>query len=145
MTVPYLLYQVWHFIAPALYQRERKLLWSVLFSSSVLFYVGVAFAYFIVLPWVFQFFSAVAPSRVEVKPGMSQYFSFVVQLFLAFGFSFELPILIVVLDAAGVYTADRFCSATAVCDYCRVCGGYVAHAAGCDFTDFIGCSLVDVI
>lgn len=107
VTVPYLLYQGWSFIAPGLYRQERKLLWSVLFSSSFLFYAGAAFAYFIVLPLVFQFLHAVAPAGVKVMPGMSEYFSFVVRLFLAFGFSFELPVLIVLLDAMGIYSADR--------------------------------------
>lgn len=107
VTVPYLFYQVWAFIAPALYQRERKLLWALLGSSSVLFYGGVAFAYFLVLPWVLQFFVAMAPVGVTVKPGMSEYFSFSVRLFFAFGFSFELPVLIVLLDAMGIYSAER--------------------------------------
>jgi len=84
VTVPYLFYQIWAFVAPALYQRERKLLWALLGSSSVLFYGGVAFAYFLVLPLVLQFFVAMAPVGVTVKPGMSEYFSFSVRLFFAF-------------------------------------------------------------
>lgn len=107
VTMPYFLYQLWRFVAPALYRQERRLLWGFLFSTSFLFYIGAAFAYFVVMPLVFQFLLAVAPTGVEVKPDMSQYFSFVVHLFLAFGFSFELPVLIVLLDMTGIYRAER--------------------------------------
>jgi sec-independent protein translocase protein TatC len=107
ITMPYLLYQLWCFIVPGLYRQERKLLWGLLFSSVVLFYLGVAFAYVIVLPLVFQFFIAIAPAGVEVRPDMAHYFSFIVRVFLAFGFSFELPILIILLDRMGIYSVER--------------------------------------
>jgi len=107
ITIPYLLYQLWHFIAPGLYRQERKLAWLLLFTSSILFYGGVLFSYFVVLPLVFQFFIAVAPVGVEVKPDIAQYFSFLMRMFLAFGFSFELPIAIVLLHSTGICTVDK--------------------------------------
>ncbi len=97
VVIPYLLYQLWMFIAPALYQHERHLTWLLLVSSTLLFYIGVLFAYFIVLPLVFKFFIFIAPKGVEVKPDISQYFSFILKMFLAFGFAFELPVAIVLL------------------------------------------------
>ena len=106
ITVPYLLYQLWMFIAPALYRNERKLLWLLLISSSLLFYFGTAFAYFIVLPLVFKFFIYIAPVGVEVKPDISQYFSFTLKIFFAFGLSFELPVAILLLVWSGVCKID---------------------------------------
>ena len=106
ITIPYFLYQLWCFIAPGLYRQERKLLWLLLLTSSALFYLGTLFAYFVVLPLVFQFFIAVAPAGVEVKPDIAQYFSFLMRLFLAFGFSFELPVAIVLLHSTGICSAE---------------------------------------
>lgn len=102
ITIPYLLSQLWQFVAPALYAHERRLAHALLLTSVVLFYLGVCFAYFFVLPLVFKFFIAVAPSGVEVKPDITEYFSFVMRLFFAFGFAFEVPIAIVILVASGV-------------------------------------------
>jgi len=104
LTVPYGLYQIWMFIAPALYKKEKKMVWPLLISSSLLFYIGSLFAYFIVLPWVFKFFINVAPSNIEVKPDISKYFTFVVRTFFAFGLSFELPIAIMLLVWSGITT-----------------------------------------
>ena len=97
LTVPYLCYQIWMFVAPALYQKEKRLVWLLLASSSLLFYLGVVFAYFVVLPLVFQFFIYVAPAGVEVKPDIGQYFSFTMRLFFAFGFCFEVPVVMLLL------------------------------------------------
>jgi len=101
VTMPFFLYQLWRFVAPALYNHERKLVWLLLLTSSVLFYVGVLFAYFVVLPIVFKFFLYIAPQGVEVKPDISLYFSFVLKMFLSFGVTFELPIAIMLLVWTG--------------------------------------------
>lgn len=106
VTIPFLLYQLWCFIAPALYQHEKQLLWLTLLLSSILFYAGVLFAYFIVLPLVFQFFIYIAPQGVDVKPDIGLYFSFIMRMFIAFGASFELPILVVVLVSTGICQLD---------------------------------------
>jgi len=107
ITAPYLLYQLWRFVVPGLYRQERQFVWLLLLTSSILFYVGTSFAYFVVLPLVFKFFIAVAPAGVEVQPDISQYFSFLIRMLLAFGFSFELPILIVLLNSTGIYPVEK--------------------------------------
>ncbi len=107
LTIPYILYELWLFIAPALYKHERKLLWVMLFASTILFYVGVAFAYFLVLPVVFKFFIYIAPQGVEVKPDISLYLSFVIKMFFSFGFAFELPIAIMLLVFTGITTVEK--------------------------------------
>jgi sec-independent protein translocase protein TatC len=106
LIIPYVLYQFWCFLAPALYQKERKLLWFVLLSSTALFYIGVVFAYVVVLPILFKFFSQIAPIGVEVKPDIGEYFSFIVSIFLSFGVAFEIPIVIVVLVALHICSRD---------------------------------------
>lgn len=105
-AVPVILYQVWAFIAPALYRHERKLVMPLLFSSSLLFYVGVAFAYFIVFPLAFGFFAKTAPQGVQIATDISNYLDFVMAIFLAFGVAFEVPIAIVLLCWTGLTTPD---------------------------------------
>ena len=107
IAIPYLLHQLWSFIAPALYPRERRILWPTLFSSILLFYVGMLFAYFIVFPLVFGFFIQAAPSDVVVMPDISQYLSFCLKLFLGFGIAFEVPILTILLIGSGTMTAEK--------------------------------------
>jgi len=107
ITAPYLLYQLWRFVVPGLYRHERQFVWLLLLTSSILFYIGTSFAYFVVLPLVFKFFIAVAPAGVEVQPDIAQYFSFFIRMLLAFGFSFELPILIVLLHSTGIYPVEK--------------------------------------
>lgn len=104
ITVPYFFYQLWQFVAPALYDHEKKIIWLLLLTSSLLFYGGTIFAYFAVLPIMFKFFIYVAPEGVEVKPDISLYFSFVMQMFFAFGLSFELPVLIVLLTKFNIFS-----------------------------------------
>ncbi len=107
LSVPYVLYQVWAFVAPGLYQQERRLAVPILVSSIVLFYIGMAFAYFVVFPLVFGFFTSVAPEGVAVMTDISHYLGFVTTLFLAFGIAFEVPIATFVLVAAGVTTPTQ--------------------------------------
>lgn len=106
LAVPVILYQVWAFIAPALYRHERKLVMPLLFSSSLLFYVGVAFAYFVVFPLAFSFFAKTAPAGVQIATDISNYLDFVMAIFMAFGVAFEIPIAIVLLCWTGITSPD---------------------------------------
>jgi sec-independent protein translocase protein TatC len=107
LTIPYLLYQIWGFIAPGLYQHEKRLATPLLISSVLLFYAGMAFAYFVVFPLVFGFFTSVAPEGVSVMTDISHYLDFVNMLFLAFGIAFEVPVATVLLVAIGATTPEK--------------------------------------
>lgn len=102
ISIPFLLYQVWAFIAPALYRKEKRLALPLFLSSVVLFYAGMAFAYFMVFPLVFGFFTSVAPESVAVMTDINSYLEFVIKLFFAFGLAFEIPVATVIMIAAGV-------------------------------------------
>lgn len=106
VAAPLVLYQVWAFIAPALYKHERRLMMPLLVSSSLLFYAGMAFAYFIVFPLAFSFFANTAPQGVQIATDINNYLDFVMALFMAFGVSFQVPIAIVLLCWTGVTTTD---------------------------------------
>lgn len=106
LSMPFLFYQVWAFVAPALYQNERSLALPILFSSIFLFYLGVGFAYFVVFPIIFEFFTAVAPDSVTVMPDITSHLNLVIKLFFAFGFAFEIPVATVILMAAGVISPE---------------------------------------
>lgn len=101
LAIPYILWQVWQFIAPALYSREKKLMAPLVFSSTLLFYAGIAFAYFVVFPLIFAFFTSVAPEGVTIATDISSYLDFVLKLFFAFGLSFEIPIAVLLLIWSG--------------------------------------------
>ncbi|MBO9661536.1 twin-arginine translocase subunit TatC [Dokdonella sp.] len=107
VAIPVVLYQLWAFVAPGLYRHEKRLAVPILISSVLLFYIGCAFAYFLVLPAVFTFMTAVAPAGVAVMPDISHYLSFVLMLFLAFGLCFEVPVVLVILVALGVVTPTQ--------------------------------------
>ena len=104
VTMPWLLYQAWAFVAPGLYRREKKLALPLLGSALALFYAGCAFAYFLVLPMVFGFLAKVTPAGVAMMTDISAYLDFVLVLFLAFGLSFELPVALVILALLGWVT-----------------------------------------
>lgn len=104
VAIPYLLYQMWAFIAPGLYSHERRLIVPLLLSSTLLFYAGMAFAYFVVFPLVFGFFTAAAPEGVAVMTDINKYLDFVLTLFFAFGVAFEVPIATILLVWMGVVT-----------------------------------------
>lgn len=106
LAIPYVLYQVWAFVAPGLYKNEKKLVVPLLVSSTLLFYAGMAFAYFVVFPLAFAFFTSVAPSGVTVSTDITSYLDFVLKLFFAFGVSFEIPIAIILLCWTGVTDAQ---------------------------------------
>ena len=88
---PYILHQVWSFIAPGLYSSEKRIAAPLLVSSIVLFYTGIAFAFYVVFPLVFGFFTSVAPAGVTVMTDINRYLDFVLKLFFAFGLAFEIP------------------------------------------------------
>jgi sec-independent protein translocase protein TatC len=111
LAIPIVLYQLWAFVAPALYREEKRLARPLLYSSVFLFYAGCAFAYFVVFPLVFGFFTRVAPEGVTVMTDISKYLDFVMTLFLAFGVTFEVPIATIILVATGMTTIDQLAKA----------------------------------
>ncbi|PXZ03319.1 twin-arginine translocase subunit TatC [Gilliamella apicola] len=104
ISIPYILYQIWGFIAPALYQHEKRLIMPLIISSTVLFYIGIAFAYFAVFPLAFYFFIHTAPVDVAINTDITKYLDFVMTLFIVFGFAFEVPVAIILLCWTGVTT-----------------------------------------
>lgn len=107
LAVPYLLFQAWAFIAPGLYKQERRLVLPLMSSSIVLFYGGVAFAYYVVFPLMFGFFTAAAPTGVTVMTDIAAYLDFVLALFFAFGIAFEVPVATVLAVWAGFTTPAK--------------------------------------
>ena len=106
LSAPVILYQIWAFIAPALYKHERKLVMPLLFSSTMLFYIGIAFAYFVVFPLAFGFLTKTAPIGVVMSTDITKYLDFVMALFMAFGVAFEVPVAIILLCWMGVTTPE---------------------------------------
>lgn len=103
-AMPVLLYHLWAFVAPGLYRHERRLVYPLLLTSTLLFYLGMAFAYFVVFPLMFGFFSAAAPEGVAIMTDISKYLDFVLKIFFAFGIAFEVPIATILLVWAGFTT-----------------------------------------
>lgn len=106
-AVPFLLHQVWRFIAPGLYRHEKRLVAPLLISSTLLFYGGIAFAYYIVLPLAFAFFTTMAPEGITIATDISSYLDFVLKVFFAFGIAFEIPIAILLLCWSGTTTPEQ--------------------------------------
>lgn len=111
ITIPWILYQLWAFVAPGLYKHERRWVFPLLASSSILFYVGMTFAYFIVFPLVFGFFTAATPEGVSVMTDISRYLDFVTKMFIAFGIAFEVPVITFVLVMTGVTNVEALARA----------------------------------
>lgn len=107
VAMPVILAQLWGFIAPGLYKSERRIAIPLLTSSVVLFYAGVAFAYYVVFPLLFGFFTTVGPVDISVMTDINRYLDFVLKLFFAFGLAFEVPVAAVILILTGVVTADQ--------------------------------------
>ena len=107
LALPVVLYQVWAFVAPGLYSHEKKLVLPLVITSTVLFFIGVAFCYFIVIPGMSQFIQAFAPTAITAAPDIEQYFGFVLTLFLVFGISFEVPVAVIVLARIGLVTIEQ--------------------------------------
>lgn len=108
LAAPFFLYQLWSFIAPALYGHERRLVWPFLLLSTALFYAGISFAYFVIFPMLFHFLAQVAPQGVTFSPDIGEYLDFTIKLLLVFGSLFEIPIMMVLLVSTGVVTRMRF-------------------------------------
>ena len=102
LAMPYVLFQVWSFIAPGLYEQEKKLAMPLFISSVLLFYLGIAFCYYVVFPLVFGFFTSVAPVGISVTPDINSYLNFILKLFFAFGLAFEIPVATVILVRTGI-------------------------------------------
>jgi len=107
ISLPYVLYQAWGFIAPGLYAHEKKLAVPIVAASVLLFFIGMAFAYFIVFPAVFGFINAFAPEGVAVMTDIEKYLSFVITTFLAFGITFEVPVVVIVLVRTGMVSIEK--------------------------------------
>lgn len=107
VAMPVVLYQVWAFVAPGLYRKEKKFAVPLLGSSILLFYAGIAFAYFVVFPLIFGFFASIAPADVEVQPDISEFLSFVLTIIFAFGLAFEVPIATVLVIWTGLTTVEK--------------------------------------
>ena len=105
LGMPYLLHQIWGFVAPGLYKHEKRFAMPLLFSSIVLFYAGVAFSYYLVFPLVFQFLAGVTPEGVTMMTDINRYLDFVLKMFFAFGFAFEIPVATLLLAWTGIASA----------------------------------------
>ncbi len=107
IALPYVLYQAWAFVAPGLYAHEKKLVIPLIVSSTLLFFLGMAFCYFIVFQTVFSFIAQFAPKSITVAPDIEAYFNFVLGMFIAFGVTFEVPVVVVVLVMTGVISVEK--------------------------------------
>lgn len=107
ITLPYILYQVWRFVAPGLYAHEKRLVVPLIVASTVLFFCGMSFAYFVVFPVVFGFITAAAPQGVAVMTDIDKYLSFVLAMFMAFGITFQVPVAVVLLVRMGIVTVEK--------------------------------------
>jgi sec-independent protein translocase protein TatC len=107
IALPYMLYQIWRFVAPGLYAQEKRMVLPLVIASTLLFYSGMAFAYFAVFPVVFGFITAAAPQGVAVMTDIDKYLSFVIGMFMAFGIAFQVPVAVVLLVRVGVVTVEK--------------------------------------
>ncbi|MEI7455832.1 MAG: twin-arginine translocase subunit TatC [Nitrosomonadales bacterium] len=107
IALPYILYQLWRFVAPGLYEHEKRMVVPLIFASTVLFFCGMSFAYFVVFPVVFGFITAAAPIGVAVMTDIDKYLSFVLSMFMAFGITFQVPVAVVLLVRMGVVTVAK--------------------------------------
>ena len=107
IALPYILYQIWRFVAPGLYEHEKRLVWPLITASTTLFFSGMAFAYFVVFPVVFGFITASAPQGVAVMTDIDKYLSFVITMFMAFGMTFQVPVAVVVLVRMGFVSVEK--------------------------------------
>jgi sec-independent protein translocase protein TatC len=107
IALPYVLWQVWAFVAPGLYKHEKRLAVPLIASSVVMFGLGMAYCYFVVFGFVFKFIAGFAPMSVNVSPDIEAYFSFVMGMFLAFGLTFEVPIIVVLVARFGIASVDK--------------------------------------
>ena len=111
LAMPVVLYQIWAFVAPGLYRKEKRFAMPLLASSILLFYMGIAFAYFVVFPLMFNFFTAVAPEGVEVQTDISQFLDFITTIVFAFGIAFEVPVATVLIVWTGLTSPEKLAKA----------------------------------
>jgi sec-independent protein translocase protein TatC len=107
IALPYVLFQAWAFVAPGLYEHEKKLAVPIIVASTLLFLIGVAFCYYFVFGTVFRFINDFAPKSITPAPDIEAYFTFVITMFLAFGLTFEIPIVVIILVRAGVVSVEK--------------------------------------
>ncbi len=107
LALPYVLYQAWAFVAPGLYSHEKRLALPLVVSSTVLFFLGMTFCYFFVFGTVFKFIATFAPKSISVAPDIEAYFNFVLGMFIAFGVTFEVPVVVVVLVLTGLVSVEK--------------------------------------
>jgi len=107
VALPYVLYQAWAFVAPGLYEHEKKLAVPIIVASTLLFLMGVAFCYYFVFGTVFKFINDFAPKSITPAPDIEAYFTFVITMFLAFGLTFEIPVVVIILVRAGVVSVEK--------------------------------------
>lgn len=110
LAMPYILFQLWGFVAPGLYKKERKMAMPILISSIVLFYAGVAFAYFVIFPLVWLFFTSTGPISIQMAPDITSYLDIALKLFFAFGIAFEIPIATMILIFSGAISPEKLVS-----------------------------------
>ena len=111
LVMPVVLFQVWNFIAPGLYKNEKKFAIPLLITSIILFYLGIAFAYFVVFPLIFGFFTSIAPEGVEVQTDITQFLDFITTIVFAFGIAFEVPVATVLIVWAGLTNIEKLAKA----------------------------------
>jgi len=107
VALPYVLYQIWSFVAPGLYSHEKRLVWPLIIASTLLFFCGMSFAYFIVFPIVFAFITASAPQGVAVMTDIDKYLSFVLTMFMAFGITFQVPVAVILSVRMGFISVEK--------------------------------------
>lgn len=107
LSLPHTLYQVWAFIAPALYQNEKRLITPLVLSSLILFFAGMAFAYYLVFPIIFKFLAGITPVGVNMATDIDKYLSFILGMFVAFGTTFEVPVIVILLASIGMVTTEQ--------------------------------------
>ena len=111
VALPYVLYEAWAFVAPGLYEHEKKLALPIVVGSTLLFFLGVAFCYYFVFGRVFHFILEFAPKSISVAPDIENYLNFVITMFIAFGVTFEIPVVVVLLVRSGIVTAEKLAEA----------------------------------
>ena len=111
IALPYVLYQVWAFVAPGLYHHEKRLVFPLVIGSTALFLIGMAFCYFVVFGAVFNFVYSWAPKSITVAPDIEQYLSFAITMFVVFGVTFEVPMVVIILVHMGIFTIEQLRSA----------------------------------
>ena len=145
LSMPFILYQFWSFVAPGLYRHEKRLAIPILISSIILFYLGMLFAYYLVFPLIFSFLTGVAPEGIPPTPDISYYLDFILTLFFAFGIAFEVPIVIIILVLMDFTTPEKLAEKRPYIFVGAFCIGMLLTPPGCDIPDLACTSHVVII